>query len=99
MLALVAIVAALAHPAAPARNGLVAFDRCCGLASTGIYTIRQNGTGQRRIFRPLADDAPLTPAWSPNGQADRVRPRLADRRPLGDERERNRPPPHRPRQR
>ncbi len=68
MLALVAIVAALAHPAAPARNGLVAFDRCCGLASTGIYTIRQNGTGQRRIFRPLADDAPLTPAWSPNGK-------------------------------
>jgi len=67
ILALVAAVLALVHTGAPSRNGLVAFDRCCGTAATGIWTVRANGTGARRIFRPPADDAPLTPAWSPRG--------------------------------
>ena len=67
ILAAVAAVLALVHTGAPSRNGLVAFDRCCGSAATGIWTIRPNGTGSRRILRPPADDAPLTPAWSPRG--------------------------------
>lgn len=49
----------------PYRNGLVAFVRCCGPA--GIYVIRPDGSGERRIYRALADDAPLTPSWSPDG--------------------------------
>jgi len=64
---LLAVVLALVHTGAPSRNGLVAFDRCCGTAATGIWTVRPNGTGSRRVFRPPADDAPLTPAWSPRG--------------------------------
>ena len=28
----------------------------------------QNGAGRRLIYRALHDDAPLTPAWSPNGK-------------------------------
>jgi Tol biopolymer transport system component len=48
----------------PYRNGLVAFVRCCGPA--GIFVIRPNGTGERRVYRPAFDDAPLDPAWSPD---------------------------------
>ena len=65
--ALAACCAAAAHAAGPSRNGLVAFVRCCG-GGTGIYTIRQDGTGQKRIYTAPHDDAPLTPAWSPNGK-------------------------------
>ncbi|HUJ91054.1 MAG TPA: hypothetical protein VLW05_00025 [Gaiellaceae bacterium] len=65
-LAVVAVAAAAAH-AAPSRNGLVAFVRCCG-GPTGIYAVRPDGGGQRLIYRALHDDAPLTPAWSPNGK-------------------------------
>ena len=50
----------------PYRNGLVAFVRCCGPA--GIYVIRPDGSGERRIYRAPADDAPLTPSWSPDGR-------------------------------
>ena len=67
ILAAVATILALVHTGAPSRNGLVAFDRCCGSTATGIWTVRPNGTGSRRIFRPAADDAALTPAWSPRG--------------------------------
>jgi Tol biopolymer transport system component len=70
-LALAAVAAAVgpvaAHAAAPSRNGLVAFVRCCG-GGTGIYAIRPDGGGLRLIYRALHDDAPLTPAWSPNGK-------------------------------
>jgi TolB protein len=52
--------------AGPYRNGLIAFVRCCG-PETGIYVIRPDGTGERRVFDPLGDDAPLDPAWSPGG--------------------------------
>jgi len=50
----------------PYRNGLVAFVRCCG-SGTGIYVVKPDGSGARRIYLAAADDAPLTPAWSPNG--------------------------------
>ena len=62
MLAAVAV-----HGAGPSRNGLVAFVRCCG-AGTGIYAVRPDGGGQRLLYRALHDDAPLTPAWSPDGR-------------------------------
>jgi len=65
VLALALLVAAV-HTT-PSHNGLVAFVRCCG-GGTGIYAIRPDGGGQRLIYRALHDDAPLTPAWSPNGK-------------------------------
>jgi TolB protein len=49
----------------PYGNGLIAFVRCC---SAGLYVIRPDGTGERRIFRPQADDIPMSPAWSPDGK-------------------------------
>ncbi len=57
--------AAASGAGGPYRNGLVAFVRCCGPA--GIYVVRPDGSGERRIYRALADDAPLTPSWSPDG--------------------------------
>src|SRR5262245_31827581 len=57
---------AAAPASGPARNGLVAFVRCCGPA--GIEAIRPDGSGEHRIYRALADDAPLTPSWSPDGR-------------------------------
>jgi TolB protein len=66
-LAAVALALVAAHASGPSHNGLVAFVRCCG-TGTGIYTVRANNTGQRLIYRALHDDAPLTPAWSPNGK-------------------------------
>jgi Tol biopolymer transport system component len=50
----------------PYRNGLIAFVRCCG-PETGIYVIQPDGRGERRLFKPLGDDSPLDPAWSPDG--------------------------------
>lgn len=58
--------AAGAQSAGPYRNGLIAYVRCCGPA--GIFAIRPNGTGEREIYRPAADDAPLDPVWSPSGK-------------------------------
>ena len=49
----------------PYRNGLVAFVRCCGTAD--IQVIRPDGSGERSIYRSRYDDAPLDPAWSPDG--------------------------------
>jgi tricorn protease-like protein len=46
-------------------NGLVSFGTCCD--PTGIYTIRPDGTDQRRIFEPRFDDVSLISAWSPSG--------------------------------
>lgn len=67
VLALVGVGAATAGPTAgPYRNGLIAFVRCCG-PETGIYVIRPNGSGERRVFDPVGDDAPLDPSWSPRG--------------------------------
>ena len=58
----------MGKPAAgPYRNGLIAFVRCCG-PETGIYVIRADGAGEHRIYAPAGDDAPLGPAWSPNGR-------------------------------
>jgi TolB protein len=48
-------------------NGFVSFGACCG-NQVGIYVIRPNGTGQKRIYKPSFDDADLTSAWSPNGK-------------------------------
>ena len=48
-------------------NGLVSFGTCCGTDATGIYTIRQDGTGQKLIYEPKFDDASLISAWSPSG--------------------------------
>lgn len=50
----------------PYRNGLVAFVRCCG--PTGLFVVRPDGSGERRIYTPVGDDAPLDPSWSPNGR-------------------------------
>jgi len=66
-LAALALTAVAVHAAGPSRNGLVAFVRCCG-TGTGIYAVRPDGGGQRLLYRALHDDAPLTPAWSPNGK-------------------------------
>jgi TolB protein len=46
-------------------NGLISFGSCCD--PTGIYTIRADGSDQRRIFDPKFDDASLITAWSPTG--------------------------------
>jgi Tol biopolymer transport system component len=56
----------LTPAAGPYRNGLVAFVRCCG--PTGLFVVRPDGAGERRIYTPRGDDAPLDPAWSPNGR-------------------------------
>lgn len=61
-----ASVADSATTAGPYRNGLVAYIECCGPA--GVYLIRADGSGRHLIFRAVHDDAPLTPAWSPNGR-------------------------------
>jgi TolB protein len=50
----------------PYRNGLVAFVRCCGTAT--IEVIRPDGRGERSIYTSRYDDAPLDPAWSPDGR-------------------------------
>jgi TolB protein len=62
-----AIAAAGASARGPYRDGLVAFGRCCG-GPTGIYVVRQDGAGEKLLYAPKADDAPLTPAWSPDGK-------------------------------
>jgi Tol biopolymer transport system component len=48
-------------------NGLVSFGTCCGEGTTGIYTIRPDGTAHRLIFEEKLDDASLVSAWSPQG--------------------------------
>lgn len=58
-----------AASAGPAKtNGLVSFGACCG-NQVGIYVIKPNGTGQKRIFAPKFDDASLDTAWSPSGSS------------------------------
>jgi Tol biopolymer transport system component len=57
---------ARATAAGPYGNGLVAYAQCCGPA--GIYVIRPDGSGRRLLFRAVHDDAPLTPAWAPDGK-------------------------------
>jgi Tol biopolymer transport system component len=47
-------------------NGLVSLGACCG-SETGIYTIRQDGSGPKRIYEPKFDDASLASTWSPQG--------------------------------
>jgi TolB protein len=68
----VAVLSALAlgasaGAAGPWRNGLVAFERCCGFPGTGIYVIAPGGGNQHRLFQPRADDVALAPEWSPDG--------------------------------
>ena len=73
LLATVAAGAAPAGGAVPYGSGLVAFVRCCG-AVKGVWTVRPNGGGLRLLYRAAHDDAPLTPAWSPDGRALAVAP-------------------------
>lgn len=61
LLALVLAVAGAAH-----HNGRLAFVRCCGPA--GIYSVAADGSNQKLLYRAAADDAPLEPAWSPDGK-------------------------------
>jgi Tol biopolymer transport system component len=68
----VAVLSALALTAGagasgPSRNGLIAFQRCCGFPGSGLYVIAPDGTKQHRLFQPRGDDAALGPAWSPDG--------------------------------
>ena len=46
----------------PYRNGLIAFAR--GGTGEALFVIRPDGTGERKIFNPQADDTYLAPAWS-----------------------------------
>jgi dipeptidyl aminopeptidase/acylaminoacyl peptidase len=48
------------------RNGLIAFARLGGGA--GLFVIRPDGTGERRIFTRRGEDIYLSPAWSPDGK-------------------------------
>jgi Tol biopolymer transport system component len=48
------------------RNGLIAYTQCCRPAA--IYVIRADGSGRRLVYRAVHGDAPLTPAWSPDGR-------------------------------
>ena len=59
-------LASAAFGASAGTNGLISFGLCCG-SDVGIYVIRPDGTGQKRIYRPSADDANLATAWSPSG--------------------------------
>jgi Tol biopolymer transport system component len=54
----IALNAERAHAAFPGKNGKIAFNR----ATSGIYTMKQNGNRLRR----LRDG--FEPAWSPNGK-------------------------------
>jgi len=47
-------------------DGLIVFTRCC--TPTGIYTLSPITGAERLVFTPKASDAPLDPAWSPNGR-------------------------------
>jgi len=47
-------------------NGLVSFGSCCAGAA-GIYVIKPDGAGQKRIYAPKFDDASLVSAWSSQG--------------------------------
>jgi Tol biopolymer transport system component len=67
MLLSLALATGGAATGGPVRvNGLVAFGACCG-ESTGIYVVRPDGTGQRRIYMPKYDDASLASTWSARG--------------------------------
>jgi len=66
LLSLVLAVAASAAAKPQTTNGVVSFGACCS-GSEGIYVIRPDGTGERRIFTPKFDDASLASAWSPGG--------------------------------
>ena len=59
-------LASAAFAASAGTNALISFGLCCG-SDVGIYVIRPDGTGQKRIYRPPADDANLATAWSPSG--------------------------------
>lgn len=60
------VLAGAAAGKPPAGNGLVSFGVCCG-GDVGIYTVKPDGSGLRRIFHPTFDDAALFSAWSPAG--------------------------------
>jgi Tol biopolymer transport system component len=50
----------------PYGNGLIAFAR--GGNGEALFVIGPDGTGERQIFNPQADDTYLAPAWSPDGK-------------------------------
>ena len=56
MVALAVLSAGASPRPAARRNGLISFGTCC--SPTGIYLIRPNGTGERRLFSPKNGDAP-----------------------------------------
>jgi Tol biopolymer transport system component len=64
---IVAVLVGTASAAGAAKNGLVAFGMCCG-GDVGIYVIKPDGTGQKRLYKPKFDDADLGTSWSPNGK-------------------------------
>ena len=66
-LSLVLALGSTAAAGSPQANGVVSYGTCCaGLA--GIYVIKPDGTGERRIFKPKFDDSSLVSAWSPTGR-------------------------------
>ena len=75
----------------PYSNGLIAFAR--GGNGEALFVIRPDGTGERRIFRPQADDTYLSPAWSPDGTWIAFTPRPAAQRRVDDAGERIEPAP------
>ncbi|HEX9415419.1 MAG TPA: hypothetical protein VF895_01785 [Gaiellaceae bacterium] len=64
---LVLVLGSAASAGSTKTNGLVSFGACCG-NQVGIYVIKPNGTGERRLLRPEFDDASLSTAWSPDGK-------------------------------
>jgi Tol biopolymer transport system component len=51
--------------AGPYRNGLIVYVQ----GPPGVIeTVRANGTGRRSVIARAYSDAPLTPAWSPDGK-------------------------------
>jgi Tol biopolymer transport system component len=58
-----------AHATAPGENGRIAFRRYFNKAQTqgAIFTIRPNGTGERRLTHSPRSKLTTTPDWSPDG--------------------------------
>jgi TolB protein len=67
LLLLVLTLGGTASAGSKRANGLISFGTCCG-GEVGIYVIKPDGTGERRVYTPKYDDASLVSAWSPLGK-------------------------------
>jgi TolB protein len=60
-------LAALAGATAPAKNGGIAFARRADDASSALFVVKADGTGERRLTRPPAGFRDDRPDWAANG--------------------------------